>query len=150
MIYFVRHLLLQEIILTLFVIILSAAKIGYKSVPIYQTKYYGGSTVVKSVLCTKFGEARRHEGNQRDKQESTIQHGIVFQSEVRTGQRNSFNDMFPLIGVGGLHCRSKKSASAATMAGGPKHFQGTTELGDQEKGQIGPNLYDFGCFCFLR
>ena len=68
---FVRHLLLQEIILTFFVITLSAAKIGYKSVPMYQTNFYGGSTVVKSVLYTKFGEARWHEGNQRDKQEST-------------------------------------------------------------------------------
>ena len=50
---------------------LFAAKIGYKSVPMYQTNFYGGSTVVKSVLYTKFGEARWHEGNQRDKQEST-------------------------------------------------------------------------------
>ena len=55
----------------IFVITLSAAKIGYKSVPMYQTNFYGGSTVVKSVLYTKFGEARWHEGNQRDKQEST-------------------------------------------------------------------------------
>ena len=81
----------------------------------------------------------RQEGTKAIKGINKSQHDIVFQSEVRTGQRNSFNDMFPLIGVGGLHCRSKKSASGATMAEGPKHFQGTTELGDQEKGQIGPN-----------
>ena len=67
---FVRHLLLQEIRKKLFIIILSAAKIGYKGVPMDQTKYHGGSTVIKNVLYTKFGQARRHEGNQKDKQEA--------------------------------------------------------------------------------